>query len=173
MLAPCRECGFDPADLSDRDLADEIRRLGTRYTAPLTRLLPGEDTNILAHRPAPEVWSALEYAAHVRDVLALFARRVSSVLGSDHPSLEVLDHDHLVEAGHYRDLDPGTVATQVRDAADQLAARISSLTDRDWERWGTRAGDTRTVREIAQRAVHEGRHHLLDIGRVLRAARGR
>jgi len=32
-------------------------------------------------------------------------------------------------------------------------------------------GDERTVHELAGRLVHEGHHHLLDVGRSLRAVR--
>jgi hypothetical protein len=42
-----------------------------------------------------------------------------------------------------------------------------------WDRVGLRRGEERSVRFTARRAVHEGSHHLLDIGRGLRAVRDR
>jgi hypothetical protein len=33
--------------------------------------------------------------------------------------------------------------------------------------------EVRTLEWVAVHTLHEGKHHLLDIGRVLRAARGR
>jgi hypothetical protein len=63
------------------------------------------------------------------------------------------------------------VADELADGAEGLAARLEGLTPEQWQRSGTRAGERRTVLEIAQRAGHEGSHHLLDIGRVLRAVR--
>jgi hypothetical protein len=164
---------LDPGRVADGELAGEIRRLGSRYRAPLTRLLPGEDGAVLRERPEPTVWSAIEYAAHVRDVFELFDRRVAVILTEDHPVFEVIDHDRAVVEGRYRDLDPGVVADMTATWAEALAARLDGLDASDWDRWGTREGETRTVREIAQRAVHEAHHHLLDIGRVLRRVRQR
>jgi hypothetical protein len=173
VLGPCEECGFDPGRVADGELAGEIRRLGSRYRAPLTRLLPGEDGGVLRERPQPTVWSAIEYAAHVRDVFDLFDARVALVLTGDRPVFEVVDHDQAVVAGGYRDLDAVVVAAQTTVSAEALAARLEGLGPSDWDRWGTREGETRTVREIAQRAVHEAHHHLLDIGRALRGVRQR
>jgi len=48
---------------------------------------------------------------------------------------------------------------------------LEALTPDQWERAGTRDGEHRTVLDLARRGVHEGTHHLLDIGRVLRAVR--
>ena len=69
----CDECGFVYAEVSPEDAAEKLRSFGRRYRAPLTRFLAGEDGDtMLRQRPEEGVWSALEYAAHVRDVLALW-----------------------------------------------------------------------------------------------------
>lgn len=62
----CEECGFDYDALAPADAPAAIRSFAKRYRAPLTRFLRGEDGDALVRRrPAPEVWSALEYAAPV------------------------------------------------------------------------------------------------------------
>jgi len=170
----CEECGFNPESVAPATAAGAVRELGRRYRAPLTRFLPGEDgPTVLAQRPDPLVWSAVEYAAHVRDVLALFDRRVAHVLSEHEPELEVVDHEAAVEEGRYRELDAVTVADELAAAAGRLARSLESLAPEDWERSGLRAGEPRSVLDIARRAVHEGSHHLLDVGRVLRTVRGR
>jgi hypothetical protein len=167
----CDECGFDPGSVSPETAAATVRDFGRRYRAPLTRLLKGEDDTVLRTRPADGVWSGVEYAAHVRDVFVLFDRRVARMVAEDDPVLDVVDHDATVTAGGYRDLAVVTVAEELAAAADGLGARLEGLTPDEWARTGTRDGERRTVLEVAQRAVHEGNHHLLDIGRGLRVVR--
>jgi hypothetical protein len=170
-VSRCEECGFDFDAVTPESAPATIRDFGRRYRAPLTRLLKGEDESVLCARPAPDVWSAIEYAAHVRDVFALFDGRVAQIVVEDDPVLEVIDHDAAVRDGGYRDLGPLTVADELATSADALATRLESLTPDQWKRAGTRAGERRTVLDVAQRAAHEGNHHLLDVGRVLRSVR--
>ena len=67
-----------------------------------------------------------------------------------------------------------TVAADLADAADSLATTLAELNDDEWGLPGmTGRGKQVTVLDLATIAVHEGSHHLLDIGRVLRTARGR
>ncbi|HMC52681.1 MAG TPA: DinB family protein [Acidimicrobiales bacterium] len=170
----CEECGFDPESVSPEAAPAALRRFGPRYRAPLTRLLAGEDGHdVLSRRPQPQVWSAVEYAAHVRDVFELFDRRIAQVLAEDDPELEVIDHDAVVAERRYRELDATAVAEELAAAAERLARTLESLGPGDWDRTGRREGEPRSVVEIARRAVHEGSHHLLDVGRVLRNVRGR
>ena len=171
-MEACEECGFDPAAVTGALAAEAVKGFGRRYRAPLTRFLPGEDGGaIVRARAAPDVWSAIEYAAHVRDVFGLFDRRVAQILAGGSPDLEVIDHVAALTNGRYVELDPIVVADAVAFAAGTFAERLASVKGDDWQRWGTRDGEPRTILEIAQRGAHEGNHHLLDIGRSLRAAR--
>jgi len=170
-VSRCEECGFDFDAVVAESAPAAIRDFGRRYRAPFTRLLKGEDESVLRARPAPDVWSAVEYGAHVRDVFALFDRRVAQIVAEDDPVLEVIDHDALVNDSDYRSLDPVAVVDELSAAAEALAARLEALTPEQWERAGTRKGERRTVLEVARRAAHEGSHHLLDIGRGLRTVR--
>ena len=47
----------------------------------------------VAVRPAPQTWSPLEYACHVRDVLSLFTERVQLMLDQDAPTFANWDQD--------------------------------------------------------------------------------
>jgi len=102
---------------------------------------------------------------------ALFERRVAQIVAEDDPVLEVIDHDAVVPDAADRSLGPVAVADELAAAADAFAARLEPLAAKQWERAGTREGERRTVLDVARRGVHEGSHHLLDIGRVLRAVR--
>jgi hypothetical protein len=163
----CEECGFDPADLRPGDMVVAIRSYGRRYRAPLTRGLPGEDLDaIVSASPGPGVWSALEYASHVTDIFRVFDGRVRSALAGEEPADPVVDWEALVAAAS-----PGL---KREDVAEGLATTLSELHGREWALPSvTGKGREVKVVELATIAVHEGSHHLLDMGRVLRAARGR
>jgi hypothetical protein len=170
----CPECAFDPAGVSAADLPAAVAGLGRRYQAPLTRFLPGEDESLLVARPLPDTWSALAYACHVRDVLSVFDGRVSRMLTENAPELGWWDHEAAVEADAYEKQSPSEVAAASAANAAAVAAPLAALPAHGWDRTGTRRdGEVFTVLGAGRFALHEGTHHLLDIGRVLRAARGR
>lgn len=171
----CEECGFDAGSMSNDDLVTACTSFVRRFRPPLTRFLPNEDgPSVVRHRPAPEVWSALEYAAHTRDVLAFYRGRIERVLAEERPTLVAVGFGSLDVEQTYHELDPAEVAEAIAAEAGGLAERLGSLDDAGWGRVGLSSdgsGAERTVRELAQRAVHDATHHLLDIGRSLRAAR--
>jgi len=170
----CPECAFEPEKFGPAELPAAVAGLGRRYRAPLERLLPGEDPDILRARPLPGTWSALAYACHVRDVLILFDGRIQRMLVEDDPDLGTWDHEAAVEADRYEAQDPVEVAKALEANAAGLAVNLSGIRDGAWERTGRRGtGEEFTVIGAGRYVLHEGHHHLLDLGRVLRAARGR
>jgi hypothetical protein len=170
----CPECAFDPNGFSAAELPAAVAGLGRRYQAPLTRFLPGEDASLLVARPLPGVWSALAYACHVRDVLSVFDGRIARMLVEDSPELGWWDHEAAVETDAYEKQPATEVAAAIASKAAALSSTLEAVPEEGWDRTGTRRdGELFTVLGAARFALHEGTHHLLDIGRVLRAARGR
>jgi hypothetical protein len=170
----CPECGFDYDACEDPTVAERVQGLGRRYRAPLTRAMRGEDlVPLLRRRPDPDTWSALEYACHVRDALALYDYRIGRVLAEERPELPSMRRDEVVAERDYNGQDPGGVADELEAAAEQLAKRLAGVPPEGWGRIGVRAGEPLSVSWMARNTVHEGSHHLLDIGRVLRHVRGR
>jgi DinB superfamily len=170
----CEECGFDYDGCALDAVSGSIRGLGRRFRAPLTRGMPDEDLGGLVRlRPEPATWSALEYACHVRDALALYDWRIKQVLAGDRPELPAMRRDEVVVERAYNSQDPVTVADELEAAAGRLAERLDAVPDDGWDRIGIRDGEELSVRWMARNALHEGNHHLLDIGRVLRHGRGR
>jgi hypothetical protein len=170
--ARCEECGFDDEALEPAEIPASVRAFAKRYRAPLTRFIRDEDGDALVRRrPAPEVWSALEYAAHVRDVFANYDRWIGQCLAEERPVMEGAGPDELAAQGRYNEDDPGAVADALAANAERLAATIEAVSAGGWDRTGLRRGEERSVLLMARRAVHEGGHHLLDIGRGLRAVR--
>ena len=170
----CPECGFDPTELRPPDTAVAVRSFARRYQAPLLRGLPGEDLDEIVRRsPSPGAWSALEYTAHVRDIFRVFDGRVRSALAGEEVGEMVVDWEGMVAAAS-PSLERKAVADDVSEAATTLATTLSELLATDWELSARNGrGHRMPVRDLALVAVHEGSHHLLDVGRSLRAARGR
>lgn len=166
----CEECGYDWEDDAP---ADALRKFADRFPRPLSRFLAGEDPDVvLRTRPEPGVWSALEYAAHTRDAFAFYANRIERVVVEDRPQLTAFDFDAAAEDRAYNAEDPAVVSDALASIARALADRLDGLDASQWQRVGSgSAGDERSVRYLARSAAHEGHHHMLDVGRVLRHVR--
>jgi hypothetical protein len=177
VAPPCEECGFDSDSVSSADADTTIRSFGRRYRAPLTRFLPGEDGDALLRlRPAASTWSALEYACHVRDVFDLYDTRIRRVVDEDTPSFESMGRDERAVRERYNEQHAPTVADELATNAERLATTVAGLQHGDWERTGVNPYPEpapRTALWMVRNVVHEANHHLLDIGRGLRAVRER
>jgi hypothetical protein len=170
----CPECGFDFDACTPRDAPPIVRSFPDRFHALLTRGLPGEDLDaLLRARPLAGTWSALEYACHSRDAFALYTWRIGLVIAEDHPSFSRANRDAMAVELDYNGQAPAAVLDELTANADGLASRLETVQPEEWARTGLRDGEELSVDWMARNAVHEGRHHLLDIGRVLRAARHR
>ena len=172
----CEECGFEYASVSPADAAEKLRSFGRRYRAPLTRFLDGEDGDtLLRTRPSADVWSALEYAAHTRDAIRFNGYMARRTLAEDHPTMPAPNPDQTAIDNDYNTQDPTAVVEELGERAEKVAAMVESTDPSSWDRtaaWEAREGDF-TALYFVRNAVHEGHHHLLDIGRVLRTVRER
>jgi hypothetical protein len=159
----CEQCGFDGARFDDDGLLAAVRALG-----PTWRGLLAEAGDHLRTRPAPEVWSALEYGAHSRDITALHAFGVEHALTNDEPVLPPLDGDALIDsaASTYDTEDVADVLARLDAETQRLAD--NALIDRDWERGLTVGTDRHTVRRMLEHALHDSLHHVDDVQRGLR-----
>ncbi len=88
----CEQCGFDGSTYDDGALLAAIDGLGPRWRDALTRA--GAE---LRRRPAPEVWSAIEYGAHTRDITALHVFGVEQALTGSEPVFGDIDADALID----------------------------------------------------------------------------
>ncbi len=155
---PCRDCGFDPAAQGLTDLPRLLRDTAMTWSEVLAR--PD-----VSERPAAGVWSALEYAAHVRDVHVLFAERVRLMLDQDEPTFEHWDQDATAVASDYASQDPAAVAVGLTEAADTVAGVYATVTDETRGRRGLRSnGDQFTVESLGSYHLHDVVHHLHDVG---------
>lgn len=153
----CGECGFIGTDVAGPEIAGTVHDLVPRWRAALNRLDARD-------RPDPEVWSVLEYGAHVRDVHRVFGERLQLMLGQDDPPFANWDQDATALADRYDLQDPGRVADELADAAAALAAGFAAVRPGQWARTGRRSnGSTFTVETLGQYFLHDVVHHLHDV----------
>ncbi len=66
MEQVCRDCEFDESATPPRAVAEALPGLARAIVASV-RALPAETARA---RPAPEVWSPIEYLGHLRESMA-------------------------------------------------------------------------------------------------------
>lgn len=173
----CEECGFDYDSVPDAEVSDRLVSYGRRYRAPLTRGLPGESlSELLRAHPTPGVWSALEYACHMRDVFVVQRERAELTLVEDTPTYQPMGREERVVDDRYNEQDPLAVLDELAANAEECARTFESLTPDQWLRTAIYTYPEpaeRPLTWLARHTIHEAHHHLLDIGRALRTARGR
>ena len=168
----CPECGFDFDATVPVRAADLVREFPARYRVPLERALPGEELDaLLRARPAGGGWSALEYACHTRDGFTLYEQRIAVTLATDRPVFPRMHRDQLAIDDAYNRQHPAYVANSLAETAASLARALDAVPADGWARVGVREDLPMSVDWMARNVVHEGQHHLLDVGRALRAAR--
>ena len=154
----CPECGLDAQTLAGADVGPMTRANAAAWQQVL-------DRPDVARRPAPGVWSPLEYACHVRDVYRVFDGRLARMLAEDDPAFENWDQDETAVRERYGEQPPATVARELADAAEVVAARFDSVTGEQWARTGRRSdGAVFTVETFGRYFVHDWVHHLHDVG---------
>lgn len=169
-MTRCGACGFDWQAEAD-EVINAISRFGPEYReriAPFNAPPHGSGgRDPVRTRPEPTVWSALEYVAHMRDVLGFYLDRIDRVLVEDRPAMTATDFATMAEARRYQDEDLAAVLDAVDRTARMTSERLRQLRPDDWPRIGIGSeGGERTVLTLARRLAHDGQHHLMDLDRV-------
>ena len=146
--------------------AQRPARHAARALAPIWRTTAeGIDASLLAARPAEGVWSALEYAAHSRDVTAMMSYAVTRALEEENP-----DFGPPPDAGD--PVVPDSLAVAIAQL-DKQVAKLNGTANRmgadGWARPFTVGDEVLDVRWAIAHAVHDATHHLRDVGRGLHA----
>jgi hypothetical protein len=161
-MTTCDECGFDWGSADHDALITTIASAGARFTAAIAPL----DDAAVRTRPAPDVWSPLEYTAHTREALAFYDERTRRVATEDQPQLHGFGFSEAADRDAYNAEVVAYTLDGLTAVADRLAARLRDLDPAAWDRVGIGSeGDERTISRLARSAAHEVQHHLLDVAR--------
>lgn len=156
---PCPHCGADVAAVEPDGVGSAIREEAARWED----LLTGTAGEALRARPDDGSWTALEYACHCRDVLAVMTERVARTLAEDSPEYGWWDHEASAVDEHYNEQDPVAVSGDLAANAGWLAGTLALVEGDEWDRQGTRRGsEPFTVAGLARFTLHELAHHHQD-----------
>jgi hypothetical protein len=156
---PCPECGYDASAVSGQDVPDRLRAAIARLRTAV--LAPGSD-----RRPQPDVWSALEYGCHVRDVCIVFGTRLAQMRYADDPQFPDWDQDKTALAERYWEQDPVRVGDELAVESERIAADFATVRDDEWRRPGRRSnGSVFTIDSLARYFLHDVVHHVHDVAR--------
>jgi hypothetical protein len=156
IIDGCTQCGFRPLDRAG--LADWFVEQSGRWRGVLSRAGATQ-------RPDPGIWSPVEYARHVLDMLVLLDERVESMIGRETPVFADWDGDAAAVERQYWRADPTQTLIELQRAAVRIGALLRSVHGEGWERAGLRSdGMSFTVATMSQYIAHEMEHHLHDVG---------
>ncbi|MBV8981283.1 MAG: DinB family protein [Acidimicrobiia bacterium] len=159
-MTSCDECGFEYESVPPDDIGSALR---SNAQALIDALSSGDGVR---SRPEPDIWSPLEYACHVRDVLGVQLARVARGLAEDTPSFEPMQRDARPARLRYNEQDPVVVREQVLDAASALADVFDGLGEEQLARTVIYNWPVEMVRPLSwvgRHTVHELVHHRGDI----------
>jgi DinB superfamily len=158
LTRQCEDCGLFAGGVDVSEVADRAEVAAAEWGQILL------SSPAVTSRPQPDVWSPLEYGAHVRDVFRLFDARLALMLVEDDPTFDNWDQDEAALTDRYAEQDPDQVAGELAAAAEQFVARLRSLEPPQLERRGRRSdGAEFTVATFAQYFLHDVIHHLWDV----------
>jgi S-DNA-T family DNA segregation ATPase FtsK/SpoIIIE len=164
----CLECGFRSELVELDEISGRLRSLGPSFVG----VLRGVDPALASRRPAPSVWSALEYACHVRDVFLIQRERAVLAQVQDNPRVARMNRDERVALCRYDAHALPDVLGQLAMAAELCATVFDGLDEAAWARPLVYPWPEATERDVAwvgRHTVHEGEHHLMDVRRVMAA----
>lgn len=167
MVDHCDQCDFRYGDVNPDAVSDSIRRLCAEHAELLAESDIG---SVVSTRPAPEVWSALEYVCHVRDVLLVQRDRVILALLQDTPSFAPMYRDERVVIARYSEETVDDVADGIEIAANLFSKVFDHLTEEQLARHCIYNFPTPAERDLTwlgRHTVHEVSHHLIDLRSVL------
>ncbi len=116
------------------------------------------------------MWSPVEYGCHVRDVLIAQRERLYLALVENTPSFAPIYRDDRALLARYGEENPEHVAAEIAFAAGMTAWAFDGLDPSAWNRtclYNFPEPSERSLLWLAQHTLHEGRHHLRDIERII------
>ena len=158
----CEACRFDGDQYDFRDT------VGTLFALPhMFRWgVESVDASVLAARPEPSVWSALEYVVHSAEVAEIHRLGLEVLLGGE---------DIVLDAGGVELGDPDTTAgmaaslDRLQDALHAEATLAAAVPEDDprWKHTISTGQYEDDAAYLVRHTVHDVSHHLMDIGRGL------
>jgi DinB superfamily len=163
----CAGCAMAYAEVSVEQAVQRITVVPAQVRAAVAAIDASARPEVLRQRPDPTTWSVTEYTCHVRDVYVTYTIRLHRARTEDRPVLEPMLNDLRVRRFRYNERDLAAVLDELAAAATGFCEEARRNQGEQWDRTVTRLpGEERTARWLVRQALHEGLHHIADIGRV-------
>jgi hypothetical protein len=158
----CSECHFDQSATPPREVPAALASLADDISDSI-RSIPGDE---LRRRPAPTVWSPIEYLGHLRESMAFHRWLIERAVSEDNPHIPAVDPDDSVAQAEYAKVDPDELLAQFDRRIRRLSEALTSLDEAKAVRTLTLDHRCIAVTLVARSAWHECHHHLRDIRRI-------
>ena len=160
----CAECGFDSRSWRRRDVVSYLGALGIWWRLAID----GIDADDLNRRPAPGVWSALEYGVHIALVNGAIREGLALLFGQDGAVLPAppvgADADQSESPS---DLDPAAVLADRERETAALLELSHGAPRAAWGHVGMSPVGTFQAEAVFVHAAHDASHHGFDVARGL------
>ncbi|MBK5256172.1 MAG: DinB family protein, partial [Vicinamibacteria bacterium] len=135
----------------------EALETGPKKLSDLTKKL---DDAVLRRKPAPEKWSAMEVACHLRDVERLWADRIVKAAFSDTPAFYMLDVDALAAKNSYNTQDLAAAIKEFARLREDNLRLLRALPPSQWKRTGVhpKRGEISIERVVEIMVGHDQGH---------------
>ena len=163
----CDICSFVYEEVPVGHVAGILRDLCSQLADLLT---DARALAVLRNRPAPDVWSCIEYGCHVRDVLLIQRDRVILALVEDCPSFPRMYRDERADLTGYGEESVDDLVAELKMAANLIAKVFDRLSEAQTTRpcvYNFPEPSLRDVAWLGRHTVHESKHHLGDVHSVL------
>ncbi|MGH1489837.1 MAG: MOSC domain-containing protein [Acidimicrobiales bacterium] len=156
----CHACGFD-SNLYNR--ADTI---SSQHLLPavLAAASEGLAEATLAKRPDDVTWSIIEYLDHLREVV--FGSRMAIEIALSEPGADLGDPPEMGIFGPSKSLELDATLAALKTEYQSMGELLRGLTDEQWQISVVLEGHPHSVAWFARHVLHDGQHHLADIGRI-------
>jgi hypothetical protein len=126
------------------------------------------DDALLRRKPAPDKWSAMEVACHLRDLEGLWASRIVKAAFSDRPALFMPDVDALAVKSGYNQQALVPVLKEFAVLREDTLRLLRALPAAQWKRTGihARRGEI-TIERMVEIMVGHDKGHLEQIQKAV------
>jgi uncharacterized damage-inducible protein DinB len=119
-------------------------------------------------RDGADGWTILEIVCHMRDIEAIYIKRIEDLLAKPKPIFAVVSNEVLMQRGNYQAQDLHTELAAYLANREQLITLIEPLTDDQWLLAGEHPSQgPATLLDVA---INAGLHDIDHIEQIIRCA---
>ena len=151
-----------------RSRAVRIERLAATREE-LAALVRGVDAAVLARRPSPDAWAAVEVVCHLRDVEESFHERLALIVAVDDPRFPTTHPGRWAIERQYLRHDAGAAAVAFGVRRTETLGLLEALPSAGWERAGYQVDSRgrRTIDDFLTVMAWHDENHLAQLVRAL------